>query len=143
MTREEYEERRSALEERHRADLDLMNEAHEARMRSLDELWRAGGAADRNSAGPEPSPDRQAAAPEPAPKPARPPGTVLEDLYEAFADLPEIFDKRDIIRILGYEPARATLYRALTALRQEGLIANDTYSAGGTTTRYRKLGPPD
>jgi hypothetical protein len=71
--------------------------------------------------------------------PARPPGTVLEDLYEAFADLPRIFDKRDITRLLGYEPARATLYRAIMALRQEGLIANDSYSAGGTATRYRKL----
>lgn len=137
MTREEYERRRHALEERHRADVALMSEAHEARLRSLEELWQAGGGGDRAPAGPDPSPP-QAETPEPAP--ARPPGTVLEDLYEALADLPEVFDKRDVTRALGYEPARATLYRALGTLRQEGLIANASYSAGGVTTRYRKLG---
>ena len=36
MTREEYEERRCALEEQHRADIALLNAAQELRLRALD-----------------------------------------------------------------------------------------------------------
>lgn len=137
MTQEEYEERRRALEERHRADVALMNEAHEARLRSLEELRQAGGPTDRGLATPEASP------PAPARQPARPPGSVLEDLCEALADLPEVFDKNDVARVLGYEPSRATLLRALRQLKADGEIAQESYSLGGVTTRYRKLAPSD
>ena len=137
MTQEEYEERRRALEERHRADVALMNEAHEARLRSLEELRQAGGPTDRGHTAPEASP------PAPARQPARPPGSVLEDLREAFADLPEVFDKNDVARVLGYEPSRATLLRAFRELKADGEIAQESYSMGGVTTRYRKLAPAD
>ena len=98
---------------------------------------QAGGPTDRVHAAPEASP------PDPARQPARPPGSVLEDLYEAFADLPEIFDKNDVARVLGYEPSRATLLRALRQLKTDGDIAQESYSMGGVTTRYRKLAPAD
>lgn len=131
MTEEEFEDRRRELEERHRADVALMNEAHEARLRSLEELRQAGGPTDRGHAAPEPSP----------PAPARQPGRVLEDLGEALIDLPEVFDKNDVARVLGYEPSRATLLRALRQLKADGEIAQESYSMGGVTTRYRKLAP--
>lgn len=38
MTREEYEERVRALEEQHRADVAVLNAAHETRLRSLARL---------------------------------------------------------------------------------------------------------
>ena len=40
MTREDYEERRRALEEQHRADVALLNATQELRLRSLERLWR-------------------------------------------------------------------------------------------------------
>jgi len=129
MTQEEFEERRRALEERHRADVALMNEAHAARLRSLEELRQASGPADRGQAAPQPSP----------PAPARQPGRVLDDLGEALTDLPEVFDKNDVARALGYEPSRATLLRALRQLKADGEIIQESYSMGGVTTRYRKL----
>jgi hypothetical protein len=49
------------------------------------------------------------------------------------------FDRRDVVRLLGYAPARTTLFRALDRLRDDGVIAIETYSEGGTTARYRKL----
>jgi hypothetical protein len=42
MTREEYEERRRALEEQHRADIALLNAAQELRLRALERFWREG-----------------------------------------------------------------------------------------------------
>src|SRR5687767_1744456 len=63
MTREEYEERKRALEAQHLADVALMNVAHQARMRTLEDLWRSTGA----GAGQPQTP----AAPAPVPKPKR------------------------------------------------------------------------
>jgi hypothetical protein len=144
MTREEYEERKRALEAQHLADIALMNVAHQARMRTLEDLWQ-------NTGSPAVNPHRMAApeqtsaapAPPPAPAPKRERLSVLNDLIEAFRELPEIFDKHDIARVLGYEPSRATLFRALLALSKEGLIATESISIGGATTRHRKLAPAD
>lgn len=147
MTRKELEERMRALEAQHQADVALMNAAHEARVRSLESLWRTVA-----PLGADPQPTAVAAAApappapvqeEPAPKPKRERFSVLNDLGEALPDLPETFDKHDIDRALGYEPSRATLLRALRALGNQGLIETESMSMGGTTTRYRKLAPAD
>ncbi len=134
MTREEYEERKRALEAQHLADIALMNVAHQARMRSLESLWENAGTAPRSA--PQPSPP---APPEPAAKPRRERNSVLDDLIAAFPGLPETFDKHDIVRALGYEPAHGTLFRALKAFQSEGRITATSLSIGGTTNRYRKL----
>ena len=146
MTRKEFEERRRALEAQHQADLALMNAGHEARIRNLESLWQtvAPPAADpRPGAIPEPAPAPPAPAPpqEPAPKRKRERFSVLTDLADALPGLPETFDKHDIVRALGYEPSRATLFRALLALSREGLIETESISIGGATTRHRKLAP--
>ena len=142
MTRKEFEERRRALEAQHLADVALMNAAHEARIRNLESLWQtvAPPAAD-----PQPAPSAPAPVQEPAPrpKPKRARFSVLTDLVEALPGLPETFDKHDIVRALGYEPSRATLFRALRALSDEGLIETESISLGGATTRHRKLAPKD
>jgi hypothetical protein len=72
MPREDYEERRSALEERHRADVALLTAAHELRLHSLERLWREG-------AGGEP----EAAVPEHSAVAAPPAATVREAVPEA------------------------------------------------------------
>jgi hypothetical protein len=39
----------------------------------------------------------------------------------------------------SYEPSRATLFRALRTLNDDGLIETESISIGGATTRHRKL----
>lgn len=139
MTREEYEERRSALEEQYRADVAMLAAAHEIRLRSLERLWREGDAGELEAAGPEPS----AVASPPAAKPKTEPNSVLNDLDDALDELPEVFDRDDILRALGYVPPRTTLLRALRTLMGEGTIAAVGVSSGGVKTRYRKLASSD
>lgn len=149
MTQEEYEERLRALEEQHRADIALLNAAHETRLRSLARLREDAVERQRDGAGPEASfatapaqiaaVQPSAAAPAPSAKPALARNTVFNDLYGAFDDLPDVFDRHDIIRLLGYTPARATLARALETLKDEGMIALELQSLGGSANRYRKL----
>ena len=137
MTREEYEKRRRALEEQLRADIALMNAAHETRIRSLERLWQDTAEVSLDSARPV-----ESAAPVPPEKPAprqiRPRGSVLNDLDAAFPRLPKDFDKHDVIKALGYEPAHTTLFRALRQLQAEGTLRIEDHSSGGVTTRYRK-----
>jgi hypothetical protein len=63
---------------------------------------------------------------------------VLDDLTAALPRLPEVFDKYDVANALGYQPARATLFRALERLRDQGVVAIESYSDGGVVTVYRK-----
>ena len=152
MTRSEYEERRRALEAQRQADIALINAAHETRIRSLDRLWQATAEDDAILALPAAAETRALPAPAAVPAVSAPPaaahrkmrgrGEVINDLDEAFPQLPEVFDKRDITRVLGYEPARATLYRALQRLMVEGAIALEARSLPGTSlTAFRKIPP--
>ena len=132
MTREQYEERRRALEEQLRADIALVQAAHEVRVRSLERLWQ--GAREGN--------ERVVpATPAAVRNPSRPRGSVLDDLEAALPRLPDVFDKRDVVGVLGYKPSRATLFRALQQLQKDREIAIRDHSAGGSLTRYRKLKP--
>ncbi len=153
MTREDYEERRSALEEQHRADVALLTAAHELRLRSLERLWREGAGGEPEAAAPEhsavaapPAATVREAVPEaaiPVAKPKTERYSVVNDLEDALSELPEIFDRHDIRRALGYEPPRTTLLRALKMLVEEGAIAAVGISSGGVKTRYRKLASSD
>ncbi|MEA2560638.1 MAG: hypothetical protein QOH06_2142 [Acidobacteriota bacterium] len=137
MTREEYEKRRRALEEQFRADIALMNAAHETRIRSLERLWQD--TAENSSESARPAASAAPAQPaKPAPKRLRPRGSVLNDLDAALPGLPKEFDKHDIAQALGYEPAHTTLFRALRQLQAEGTLKIEDHSSGGVTTRYRK-----
>ena len=148
--REEYEERRRTLEEQHRADVGLLNAALELRLRSLERIWRESVEGERAAAAPEAPaavaqpttavPEPVPAAADPAPRPMRERYSVVTDLEAALPRLPEIFDRHDIIRALGYVPARTTLLRALGMLTKEGVIAVEDPSPGGITTVYRRLG---
>lgn len=150
MTRSEYEERRRALEAQRQADIALINAAHETRIRSLDRLWRATAEDDAVLALPAAVETRALPAPAALPAVSAPPaesarkmrgrGEVQDDLEEAFSQLPEVFDKRDVTRILGYEPARSTLFRALQRFVDAGWIAMEDHSLPGTTLQaFRKI----
>ena len=67
---------------------------------------------------------------------------VLGDVEAVLPDLPELFEKRDLVQALGYEPSRSTLFRALDTLREQGKIEIALYSDGGTRTQYKKLPEP-
>ena len=118
MTRDEYDERLRALEAQLQSDIALVHAGHEARVRSLGSLW-------------------QTAAPAPVPKKtARPAWSTLDEIEEALPRLPEVFDKRDITRILGYTPPYSTLLRALAELTKSGEIADNE---GAYRSEYRKI----
>lgn len=52
--------------------------------------------------------------------------SVASDLDDALPRLPEAFERKDVVRALGYEPPRTALYHALDRLQQEGAIAIQT-----------------
>jgi hypothetical protein len=54
------------------------------------------------------------------------------------AELPEEFDKNDVLRVLGYSPNRISLFRVLQTLGFEGRIEMKTHGAGRTTNVFRK-----
>lgn len=121
MTREEYEKRLRALEAQLEADIAMVRAGHEARVRSLESLWQAAKAGDGKAAVPAAAPAPPAAISETA----RPPGATYGDLLAALPRLPEVFDKRDVVRALGYKPPYTTLARTLEYLKESGEIAED------------------
>jgi hypothetical protein len=157
MRQSEYEVRKRALEAEFNADVELLRAAYLAKLRALERLWLAA-AEDLPAELPPPAvresrlSDTVAAnetvrteTPRPAP-PAPPPvlrrGQVMDDLADIFFALPEEFEKRDVIRLLGYEPPRATMYRVLSGLISEKMVQITRYSEGHRATRYRKLPQP-
>jgi hypothetical protein len=152
MTQAEIEKLRAKLEAQLRADVEVLYEAHRVKLRAFETIWRAQADLGRDevpapSSRMEPRPVLTLPAGPPPPPPAEAPGkkrgqawALLDAIEDAFADLPEEFDKNDLIRAIGYEPNRATLARALDTLRQEGWIAITERGAGKVPTRYRKAG---
>ncbi len=144
MRDDEYRKLRRALEEQLEADLELIRAGYRAKLHALDMLR------ERPSM---PEERTQPAAPETQPKPEtqKPAATqsviyrtrlinsVQEEVEKALPRLPDVFDKLDIVRILGWEPHRATLHRALQTLQTETKIAVESQSRGRLPTRYRKL----
>lgn len=157
MLHEEYERRRRALEAQFREDLELLRAGYQAKLRALEMLWLAppGEALppavavsetlwlSETSASsetlPEPTPPRSETVPPPEPPREIRRGQVREEIQAAFAELPEQFDRRDVIRVLGYEPPRATLFRVLEQLVADKWISVAWYGNGRSSTRYAKL----
>jgi hypothetical protein len=138
----EYERLRRDLEERLAADLELIHAAHQARLQALDALGFA-------SAEPQAPTESPTSVPQTAPveepgelpvavqKPRR--GDLLADILKIFPDLPEVFDKPEVVRLLGYEPNRPALHRVWDKLREDGKIVMERFSAGRRPTRFRKV----
>ena len=159
----EYEQRRRAMERQLAADIEMLRAAHEIRVRALEQLWLDLSEKDQPSpaGGPEgggAGEETAAAAPVPevpigtqtgtqtgtqAPQEVRKGyGEVSLDIEEVFDSLPEVFDRPELVRTLGYQPVRTTFYRAIDTLVAEGRIQIESRSVGRHRTRYRKVGGP-
>jgi hypothetical protein len=158
MRQGEYERRRHALEAQFHEDVELLRAGYQAKLRALEMVWLtspeealpAGCSASdavetlrlsETVPASETLPVRETLPPAPEP-PARRRGQVIDDIEDIFPELPEEFDKKDVIRLLGYDVPRATLHRVFSQLTIDGLIAMAHHSDGHTPTRYRKLPPP-
>lgn len=152
MTREQYERSRRQLEEQLRAGTALLEKAYHAQVAALDVVWRLHSQEDDAGAlQVEPSPVPAApAAPSPvspAPLPQRPrrrsASEVQEDIATLFWRFPASFTRSEVCEVLGYEPDRTLLYRALRELVREGHLAVEEEGSGQRATLYRKTAPPD
>lgn len=145
MTREEYEERKRRLDEQLRAGVELLEAAHRQQVRALDLVWMStadeGVSLEEAPSRPEARAPAPAQAPSAPPRPARRSAWQLrEDVEAALARLPELFDRNDLCRALGYEPDRAALYRTLWDLIGTGALTLADRGSGRTPSRYRKTG---
>ena len=148
---------RQRLEDQLRADVELLYEAYRAKLRAYETVLRTRA---EIGAGPWPPPDLtlslppapglgDAPPPVPAAAPARAPKhprskafSVIEAVENALDKLEDVFDRNDLIRVLGFEPHRATLYRVLDVLTTEGALTIEELGSGKQPTRYRKLTSP-
>jgi len=64
---------------------------------------------------------------------------IRTDLPGVLERLPRVFDRRDVCRLLGYEPKRSSLYKALLELVAEGVLTLEASGGGQVPSRYRKL----
>jgi hypothetical protein len=160
MRHEEYERRRRALEAQFREDLELLRAGYQAKLRALEMLWlappsealpQAVAVSERlqlsetlasSETLPETTPPQSETVTPPKPPKETRRGQVREEIEAAFAELPEEFDRRDVIRVLGYEPPRATLFRVLEQLVVDKWISVAWFSTGRASTRYAKLPEP-
>ncbi len=139
MTREEYEQRKLKLAEQLREGVALLEEGYQRQLRALELIWIA----DSNGAAVPPQ-QRPIAATVPATPPRKParhrlaPGQLREDVETALAQMPEVFDRNDLLRALGYGPERSSLHRVLDRLVNEGVLVLDSYGAGKIAAKYRK-----
>jgi hypothetical protein len=103
------------------------------------------GAAERTALPPAPAvaPPQAAPAAQPSPPP-RKKAAPANDVYHDLLDLieqgraGETFTKLDLVRVLGYEPTRSTLHRALRYLESESVISAFEYGTGRAVTRFRR-----
>jgi hypothetical protein len=153
----DYERFRKRLEQQLRADVELIYEGYRAKLRAYESVAGLRGDLDGEDWPPlelapslAPAPGRAqlsaapAAAPE-APTPPRRRGKAYElfnAIFDLLATLPEVFDKGDLVRALGYEPRRTTLHGTLELLIEEGLIDVAQHGRGKQPARYQKIAPP-
>jgi len=128
----EFERRKRAIEEQLLADIEVLRAAARIKIAALEAL----ASAKPRSA----SPDH---AKTPAPSPAREVrlGGTMHDIMDTLPQLPEVFDKTDVSRILGFEPNRAALHRACNRLVSQKKIVMEVPGHDRQPTKFRKLKP--
>ncbi|MBW8878014.1 MAG: hypothetical protein JF614_23880 [Acidobacteria bacterium] len=149
MTHDEYERRKRRLEEELQAGVELLETAHRHQLRALQLVWAAMGGEGVEIPPPVVASAAvavyTAAAPAlPAPtevSPARArrgPWELHNDVVDALDVLPDVFDRNDVCRVIGYEPDRGSLYRTFLDLKQEGALVVQKRGSGRSPTLYRK-----
>ena len=129
MKRSEYEQRLRALDETFEAEIATVRAAQQIRRRAFEALWRT-----------DLEDDAPAETPATPPPPPTPP-EISSALKAILPSLPEVFDKNDVVRLLGWNPPRATLFRALDKLVFNGRLTVERSGAGRTSTTYRQKMP--
>ena len=130
MTRDEYEVRRRRLDEEMRAAIELVKAGHQAQVQALDVFWRtSGGAAPEPEAPPPPEPRRPR---------RRGVGELREEVKEILPRLPALFTKDDVEKALTEPADRASLFRVLQELEEEGRIKTEAPGRGRNPTVYRR-----
>jgi len=146
METDPFEVLRARLEEQLRADVELLHEAHRVKLRAFETVWRAQADVAQIAQIPAPPADWLPAAKAPVSaggtKNRTAGWSVFNAIQEKWDQIPEVFDKNDIAVALGSTPKRATLFRALDALRADGLLVEESRSEGRHPARYRKVGRP-
>ena len=139
MRQREYELRRQKLDDQLREGIELLQAAHRQQLRALELVWQMTG----EEPGEEPDAEPAAAVPPapaaPPPPPRRSTWEVGADLDAALAHLPELFDRNDLCAVLGYEPDRNALYRALQQAVIDGRLRREEAGSGQRSTKYRRL----
>lgn len=143
MTREEYEDRKRRLDEQLRSGVELLEAGHRQQVRELELAWMASAEETDSSSRPVSQPVAV-----PAPAPTAPPpgprrreaGEFQDEVVAALAHVPDVFDRNDLCRALGYKPVRGSLYRELWKLIEDGVLTLADRGAGRTPSRYRKTG---
>jgi hypothetical protein len=151
----DYQRFRKHLEEQLRADVELLYEGYRAKLRAYEMVAHMRGDLDGEAWPPlelarslPPSrPAQLAAAPADSPQPAPPRGRgkayeLFNAIFDLLPTLPEAFDRRDLVRALGYEPRRTTLHGTMELLAEDGLIEVVQHGIGKRLTRYRQLALP-
>jgi hypothetical protein len=143
VTQNEYEHSKQRLEEQRRAGVELVERAYEAQMRALELVWMLQGGAG-SAALPAGAVAAAPAPPAPPTPPEQPQGRkgpeVEDDVYSQYWKLPEVFTRRDVCRVLGYEPDRAVLHRVLKKLLRDGFTSLEFKGDGQRPAKYRKTG---
>ncbi len=141
MRSEEYERRRQAVQAQFQADLDLIRAGYEAKLRALESLWLSSpagvpAAGVHSETVPSETPPSETLDGVPARVSRR--GSVLRDVRAVLPRLPEVFERKDVIQALGYQPPRATLYRVLATLQDEEEITIARAGDERIQTQYRR-----
>jgi hypothetical protein len=150
MTREEYERRKRRLEEQLAEGIELLRAGFRQQVRALELVWMTTAAEDitltsipavETRRGEPAGSVKPAAAPQPAKpsrRPRQPAGKLWEDVDAAFDSLPQVFDRNDLLKALGYEPERSSLYRVTRSLLRAGDISLYSTAAGKIAAKYEK-----
>jgi hypothetical protein len=152
MDEREYERRKLELERQLEAGIELLRAGHRSQRTALDLVWAASLQNPGRGGLPYEVPLVSVSTPLPAARPAdlpRPqvearkrrwrPGELRDAVVAALSRIPEEFDRDDMLRALGTNPDRGSLYRIFQDLRLEGEIAEIQPGSGQKPARYRRL----
>ena len=143
MTQREYENRKRLLDEQLQAGIELLEAAHRQQRRALDLVWMtmAEGDVAQGLTVPAllaaaPLRDREAPPP-PEKRVRRPPGELQAEVEAVLEQLPESFDRNDLLALLDGEPDRSSLFRVLQEMTDAGRLRVELRGEGRSPTRYR------
>ncbi len=148
MTQHEYEHRKRLLDEQFQAGVELLEAAHRQQRRALDLVWMTMAEGDVAQGFVVPAllaaaPPRDREAPRlPEKRVRRPPGELQAEVEAALEQLPENFDRNDLLALLDGEPDRSSLFRVLQEKVDAGQLRVEVRGEGRSPTRYRKPQKP-